>query len=500
MNAGRKSTTDVMCPILTEGFGELEWRMVLLSALSLMCTSAGSGDSVVIPQPKEAVLHRFKPLGLADTKGPFRVIAPRSLRPQADALQTWLGPVERGAVPVRLSLSRSLAADAYTIESTANDIRIQGGSPQAVAWGGVTLGQVARSGVRIRRIEDRPVQPFRGLLLDVARQWHSVQGIKQVIMLCALYKINYLQLHLTDDQSFTFPSKNFPKLATAGRSYTLRELTELQNFAEARGVTIIPEIEMPGHGGQLVSKMPELFRAHEKHHATLNFAKPEVLTALETLVTEVMDAFPNSPYIHIGGDEADLTHVHENPDFQAAFKRENVENAHELYRTLLNRMNGHVRKRGKTMLVWEGFGPGGKVPIDKSIVVMNFESSYYPPDRMANDGYTMINASWRPLYVVNDRNWSPEEIYGWNDHFWHHFIEGMPSFKGIQVGRRANILGAIMCAWEQPESKEIESLRLRLPAMAERLWNPGLRGSYADFRRRLDSTDALLTEWLGKLK
>jgi len=426
----------------------------------------------------------------------FLVTSTPQLTAQAATLQSLLGPPAKGALPVRLGLSSTLVKEGYSIKLDKRAIQITGGSPQAVSWASATLCQMRQSGLREGQIEDQPAKPFRGLLLDVARQWHSVATIKDVIQLCSLYKINYLQLHLTDDQSFTFPSTAYPELATNGRSYTLRELKELQGFATARGVTIIPELEMPGHGAQLVSKRPDLFRAHEKHHATVNFAKPESLSALAKLVNEVIDAFPSSPYIHIGGDEADLTYVHENPDFQAAFKREGVADAQELYRTLLNRMNKLIRARKKTMLVWEGFGPGGKTPIDKSIIVMNFESAYYPPDQMATAGHTMINASWRPLYVVNNRNWSPEEIYGWNDHFWSHFVEGFPSSGGMQLEPAAKIIGGIMCAWEQPESLEIASLRQRLPAMAERLWNPRLRVPYRHFEQRMRQADSVLTEWL----
>ncbi len=406
-----------------------------------------SAPAALVPFPERSGFRVNYALGKS-----FRVVAPESLRLQADLIQARLGKPSKGAVPVRLTMSRALANEAYSIKRFPTEIIVEGGSARAIAWAGVTLCQAVATAAPLTAVNDKPTRPFRGLLLDVARQWHSVKTIKQVILLCSLYKINYLQLHLTDDQSFTFPSRAFPELATVGRSYTLDELKGLQLFAEARGVTIIPELEMPGHGAQMVSKRPDLFRAHEKHHATLNFAKPEALTALDTLISEVTEAFPKSPYVHIGGDEADLTYVHENPDFQAAFKREGVSDSQELYRTLLNRMNRVVRKRGKTMLVWEGFGPGGKVPIDKSIVVMNFESAYYPPDQMAAARYTMINTSWRPLYVVNDRNWSPEEIYGWNDHFWHHFVESMPSGRGIQVEPSAKILGGMMCAWEQPES------------------------------------------------
>lgn len=406
------------------------------------------------------------------------------------------------AVRIELAVTsreRAKGEESFTVAVTPQKVTIEGGSPAGVAWGITSLLQEAYKNdgvVRTGTWTDKPQFAFRGLLLDVARKPHSVKHVLEIIELCRLYRIRYLQLHLTDDQAFTFPSKAFPQLATAGHSYSRAEITEMVTYAKDRGVTLIPEIEMPGHCGQLVAKMPDLFRAHEKHHATINFASPRVLEALDTLIAEVCELFPDSPYLHIGGDEADLAHVHENPDFQEAFKREGVPDARELYRKFLGRMKSVVEKHKKEMLVWEGFGPTGQVPISKDLVVMNYEAAYYTPDLMARDGFTMINASWRPLYVVNNRNWTPEEIYAWNPWFWHHFIDGFPAFNGIQLGPEAKVKGAIMCAWEQPAELELPSLRRRLPAMAERVWNASYRGPFAEFAGRLDNSDSLLTRLL----
>ncbi|HMS54424.1 MAG TPA: family 20 glycosylhydrolase [Fimbriimonadaceae bacterium] len=398
------------------------------------------------------------------------------------------------------SRERAKGEESFTVSVTPQKVTIEGGSAQGVTWGITTLIQEAHKGdgkLPVGSWTDKPQFPFRGLLLDVARKPHSDTTVLEIIELCRLYRIRYLQLHLTDDQAFTFPSKSFPKIVTEGHSYARQEIVEMVQFAKDRGVTIIPEIEMPGHCGQLVSKMPELFRAHEKHHATINFASPKVLQAMDTLIAEVCELFPDSPYVHIGGDEADLTHVHENPDFQEAFKREGVENARELYRKFFGRMKAVVERHKKEMLVWEGFGPDGKVPVSKDLLVMNYEAAYYTPDRMAADGYRMINASWQPLYVVNQRNWSTEEIYAWNPWYWKNWIEGYPAFNGIQLGPDAKIEGSIMCAWEQPAAVELSSLRRRLPAMAERVWNASYRGSYAEFATRLDNSDSLLTKILS---
>lgn len=408
------------------------------------------------------------------------------LEPTAKVLRDTLGKVAApGEGTIVLKLDSKLAPEAYRVH-VDKTVVLSGGSARGVAWACSSLDQLLRSGkVPKCVIEDKPETEFRALMVDLARQWHPVAEIKPLIDLCYRYKVPFMQLHLTDDQSFTFPSRAFPLLSTPGRTYAESELVDLQSYAKARGVVLIPELEMPGHGGQMVSRMPELFRASPKHHATLNFADRACVDALKVLIGEVANLFSDSPYIHIGGDEADLTYVHEMPDFKRAFVREGVANAHELYRKLLIEMNVKVKSLGKTMMVWEGFGPGGSVPIPKDIVVVAYESSYYRPDALLQDGYAVINASWRPLYVVNDRNWSPEEIYGWNVGYWGHFVDWMPSFGGIQVVPQPKLLGSMMCAWEQPSQREFDSLKHRLAAMSERTWHPRARIGFADFWRRL---------------
>lgn len=458
--------------------------MVALAAVLL-------SELTLVPVPLE---FRLQPL--TTTLGKVEVSARRGCEAQAAVLAEALDslPVTRGRTKISLTLDSGMRVGEHRISIVNGGIAIQGKDSGAVANGCASVTQMAYAGggeVAIGEVRDRPDVEFRGLLVDVARQWHSIETLKDIVTLCWLYKINYLQLHLTDDQSFTFPSEAFPLLPTQGRTYAKKDLAGLVEFARARGITIIPEIEMPGHGGQIVSKMPDLFQAHKLHHATLNFAKSEVRDALKKLILEVMEVF-DSPYMHIGGDEADLAHVHEVPAFQTALKDKGLDHPQELFRDFINEMNGAVVQAGRKMIVWEGFAPGGKVPVSKDVVVQNFESAYYPPDRMAKDGYTLINASWKPLYVVNDRNWSPEEIYRWNYRRWEHFIEAFPSFRGIQLGPEAKVLGAMMCAWEQPQEREIPSLRLRLPAMSERLWRANTRIPYSDFARRVGKTDELL--------
>lgn len=475
--------------------------------------------------------------GLAEQPAPALVPWPRSLELKSGELEIGPGTRIAAAAPALEPLARVLADEMQAIvglrpqvvagpgapgdivlvedaalegEAHAVDVAdratVRGGTYGGVALGTVTLLQALRprdgkAALPRMAVADEPAVEFRGLMMDVARKYHSIASLRQMIQLCRLYKIRYLQLHLTDDQSFMFPSKAYPLLATkndhGGKTYTLEELEDLVAYADARNVTIIPEYEVPGHSGAANRTMPDLFKIRDttpyEHHASINFPKDDVMRAVDTIIGEMCDVFRSTPYFHIGGDEADLALADQNVEFQAAFKKTGLPNQHQLYRKFVVDVNEMVKKRGKRTIVWEGFGrePDSPVKIPKDIIVMEYEVRFYRPDHLLEDGYTVINASWVPLYVVNATCRPPEEIYKWNvRQFKPHGTK--PEDPGVVVPPDGTVFGAQMCAWEQPEAAELPSLRHRVPAMAERIWNPDAGKDFADFARRQAATDGLL--------
>jgi len=415
-----------------------------------------------------------------------------------------------------LRLSDNLKDEAYAVR-IGDTASVEGGDYDAAALGTVTLLQLLghdNASVTLPRltIEDKPHSNYRGLLIDVARKYHSIDTLRQCVQLCRMYKIKYLQLHLTDDPAFTFPSTAYPQLTSknyhGGPAYTLDELKGLEAYASARGVAIVPEFEVPGHAGTMNRTMPELFKIKGtkpyEHHATINFADPKVLQAVETIVGEMCDVFKSSPYFHIGGDEADFAFAHQHADFQAAFKRFDLgeKGQWQLYRRFLLQMNEIVKRRGKQMIVWEGFhrDPGSQFQIPKDVTVMEYECPFYPPRHLIEDGYTMINAAWTPLYVVNRKRWTPEQIYAWNLHLLGQHSTDYATTTWHQLEPTPQIAGAQMCSWEQPQAVEVSSLRTRLPAMSERIWNPDAARPYADFDRRAAATDRLLSRLIPTVR
>lgn len=402
---------------------------------------------------------------------------------------------------IALEWDATLRGERYVLTTSAKRASVRGGTYGAVALGTATLLQTlamtdGKPGLALAVIADEPAAEFRGVMLDLARKYHTIAQIKQIVRLCRLYKVRYLQLHLTDYQSFMFPSKAYPALTTknehGGEAYTLAELKDLVAYADVRNVTIIPEFDVPGHASAMIRAMPDLFRiAGEYAHPTINFGKPDVIKAVETIVGEVCEVFRSSPYFHIGGDEVDISYADQDPEFQAAMKKHNLSDKHELYRLFLVQMHEIVKQHQKQTIVWEGFRPEGTVKIPDDIIVMAYEIEFYQPDALVRDGYRVINASWTPLYVVNERARPPEEIYAWNLYQFKP-VRATPSDTGTVVPPTPQVFGAQMCAWEQPAAVELPSLRKRLPAMMERIANPSAGKSFADFDRRLTATDTLL--------
>ena len=412
------------------------------------------------------------------------------------------GPAHAGDIVLRMD--PGLTREAYTVQVSFSAI-VTGGNPAAVALGTVSLLQAltqfdGRPGYPLITIKDEPFASVRGLMIDAARQWHSLESLKQMVELCRWYKINQLQIHFTDDQSFTLPSTAFPTLATTNRHYTVEQLRDLEAFAKVRGVEILPELEMPGHASAMVNQMPETFANEPKGANVICPGREETYRALDILIGEITDIFRTTSYFHIGADEVNMEPWKNCKHCQAFMASHKLDNVDELYRYFIVRMNEIVRKHGKSTIVWEGFHKDGKTEIPRNVTVMVFESLYnIAPDVLAQ-GYPVINTSWKPLYIVNQRNWSPEYIYNWNMYRWENWWDASRAFKKpIEVAPDKLVLGAEMCTWEQGKSIELPSVRRRLAAMSERLWSPDAKRTYEDFAARMEATDASLSRVLPEV-
>lgn len=402
-----------------------------------------------------------------------------------------------------LTLDSRLKDEAYTLE-VGTKAQVSAGDYPSVATGTATLLQLLRTqNGRLTlprgKIQDRPAYPFRAALLDLARKYHTPEGIQQVITLCRFYKIRYLHLHLTDDQLFMFPSTAFPQLGKSNREfarfepgskpkiapYTLAELKALERYAQERGVFLVPELDLPGHSGRLIADAPEIFGV-PGNSATVNIASPRTRAALATLLNEVMDVFQSTPYVHLGADEVGLGGLEPPPG----------QTVHELYCQFVAEMHAVVTRRGKKVIVWEeAYHPAGAYPLPKDTVVMVW-SQGHNPNELAKNGYSVVNATWTPLYIVRDNKKSLEFLFGWSlPQFGR---EGSTEFTPLTDTRK--LLGAQLCSWENAENIELQSLRDRLALVGERAWNPQAGGTFAAFQARLAQTDALLEKLVSPVQ
>lgn len=473
-----------------------------MTSLFLACSTKTKTSIQLLPIP-HSVEHKA---GFVELKDGFSIETNQVLQPLTPVFDndffmiSGIRNSETGkSTSIKLYLNDDLEKEAYTL-LVDQGIIIEGGSYAAVSMGLTSVLQLMNDDFSVPKLKlkDQPDVAYRSLMLDLARGWHDMGVLKEIIALCKWYKINYLHLHLTDDSSFTFPSTKYPKLATKGRSFTVDELKRLNEYAHERGVTLVPEIDVPGHSTEFVKKMPELFGIGDprKNSYTISMSKEEVYEALNTIIGEVSEIFTYSPYIHIGGDEAFFTGMEDDPETIAYMKKNNIPSLNELFRHFLVRMNDIVKANGKQTMVWAGFKEKGEIEIPRDIIVILWHHQYYNQQRLVDDGFQVINASFKPLYVVNNRKWDADYIYtNWNLKRW----EGWGStedFNGTEVSDPNNqLMGATLCVWEQNQINQVHRLRERLPAMAERLWKPN-ESDLIDFRSRLTSTDKKLKKLL----
>ncbi|MEM6472498.1 MAG: family 20 glycosylhydrolase [Planctomycetota bacterium] len=394
---------------------------------------------------------------------------------------------------ILLRLDASFADEAYRI-AIHDSVVVTGRDYRAIAWAAATLIQmVSAEGERLTfqkgQIQDAPDIEFRSVLLDIARRWHPPQTLKDTINLLWLNKIKYLHLHLSDNQSFTFPSRQLPKLPSKGRSYTEEELSDIVRFADQRGVIVIPEIDVPGHASW-VARMPATFgttdpeTGQSRSVGIVNMANERSYEALDRLFGELAETFASSPYIHLGCDEVGAGGLIQLPEYQPYCKKHGLKEAeqggaHELYLHFIERADELVRKHGKQSIIWNDFGgrstPNAAIP--KDVLVMAWAGQ---PNRSAEEGYTIVTAPPYPLYMVPPQHNAPEDhqIYDWDYNVYQRRGQAKITLP------EASVIGSELCFWEQRYNEVVPILMPRIPAFAERLWNVESKGSFSAFKQR----------------
>jgi hexosaminidase len=464
----------------------------------------------VVPAPRRVQPHEGP--GFAVTEPVGIRVAPDSpaARRVGEHLAAMLGvgPVGGvggdGGAEIALELNDddpSLGEEGYSLTSAPGRLTIRAGAAAGLFRGAQTLrqlwpasgGTVEDGPIQAGRIVDWPRFPYRGVMLDVARHFFGVADIERVIDLAALYKLNYLHLHLTDDQGWRIAVDAWPRLATYGGGtdvsggpggyYTKDDYRRIVAYAAANHMTVVPEVDLPGHTNAALASYPEL---------TGDGRRPERYTGIEVGFSTLTDmpvtyeflgdvfaelaALTPGPYLHIGGDEAMSTGA-------------------EAYDRMITKVQAIVRRNGKAAIGWHEIA---RAPLDPSTVVQYWG--------VTPDAATVVAAAERGISVILspanrtylDMKYDPSsrvgqswagtvslaDAYGWDPGS---YVTGLDP---------AAVLGIECPLWTETvrSVRDVEYLMLpRLPALAELAWSPAAR-DWDDLSARLA---AEATRWAG---
>ena len=308
-----------------------------------------------------------------------------------------------GIVLVRLADPNATGKEGYRLEVTASGVTISASQTAGLLYGTVTLWQLltqtqgALHSVTIPalQIDDAPLFAWRGLMLDSVRHFQSVDFIKMLIDAMAREKLNVLQWHLTDDQGWRLEIKKYPRLTQVGGwrvpagetaqhdidpatgrprlhggFYTQDQVREVAAYAAARNITIVPEIEMPGHATAAIVAYPRLGSVAQVPAAVpsdwgvfpyLYNVDDDTFAFLEDVLTETMALFP-SPYIHVGGDEAVKDQWQASSAIQAKMRSVSVANEDALQSWFIQRIEKFLNAHGRRLIGWDEILQGGVAP------------------------------------------------------------------------------------------------------------------------------------------
>ncbi len=348
---------------------------------------------------------------------------------------------------------------AHTIAVTDRTV-VEGWDYRAVCEGTATLLQALKlDGDKVSvpkmTVKDWPHADYTATMPDVARQSNPAYMLKTVVEACRYFKVRYLHLHLSDDSAFTFPSKSYPQAssihAPSVPPYTLEELTDLVAYADARGVTCVPELEAPGHCTALLDGMGgKLGSAAQR---CMDVVNPDIYPILDAIVGDMCDVFKSSPYFHIGGDEVEPAWYLSNPHVQKYVEEHKIKNdPHALFLPYGRNMAAIVKKHGKKAIMWEGFRIG--VPFDPSLANDIIVYAWYGGARAAqNNGFVTITVPWE--VTIPFPQWS------------------MYHCNGTDLDpKKDRVLGACRPMWEVGGFTMAKGYMRGLPERQERTWSP----------------------------
>ncbi len=529
-------------------------RHFLFLPLALACAIACTGQQAppgIIPLPKV----------LAMDSGTFAIgretgiiIGQAELEPEGAFLQAALasllgaapgiihenrtpGAADPRAVPgtilLLLKTGTALAPEAYELGIGHDHIILTAATPAGIFHGIQTIIQllptVASVGSGAPRVflpcltvADEPRFAWRGMHLDVCRHFFPVQFVKKYIDLLARYKMNRFHWHLTDDQGWRIEIKKYPKLTEVGAwrsgsqygpysertydneryggSYTQEQIREVVAYAAARHITVVPEIEMPGHAMAALAAHPHLGCTGGPYEIQKGWGvfddvfcagKDSTFTFLEDVLSEVLDLFP-SDHIHIGGDECPKTRWKTCPHCRARMKKEGLKDEHELQSYFIRRIEKHVNAKGRQIIGWDEILEGGLAP---NAAVMSWRGTE-GGTAAARQKHDVVMCPGTHCYFDHyqgDPAHEPLAIGGFTTVQKTYAYEPIPD--GLTAEEAGHIMGAQGNVWTEyittPDHVEYMAVP-RMLALAEVLWSPKDQRDEGSFIRRLENEFAAL--------
>lgn len=426
--------------------------------------------------------------------------------------------------------------DAYTFESESGGITISGDTYAATFYGIQTLIQLlpvqkaAALKIPAVSIADQPRFSYRGLHLDVGRHFFPVSFLKKYIDYIALHKMNYFHWHLTEDQGWRIEIKKYPKLTSVGAwrngtiigrypgkgndslryggFYTQEEVKEVVAYAVQRFITVVPEIEMPGHSSAAIAAYPELScfpNESTKYPKNCVWSgdttgknvqqtwgvfddvfcagKENTFRFLEDVLNEVLPLFP-SQMVHVGGDECPKANWKRCPNCQKRMKENNLKDEHELQSYFIQRMEKYLNSKGKKLIGWDEILEGGLAP-NAAVMSWRGEEGGIAAAKQNHD-VVMTPGGWVYFDHSQSQNEDSVTIGGYTPLDKTYSYEPVPAV--LSPNEAKHILGAQANLWTEyvknPRKAEY-MLFPRISALSEVLWSPKEKKNWTDFEKRM---------------
>lgn len=427
---------------------------------------------------------------------------------------------------------------AYRLSVTPKSVVIEGETASGTFYGMQTLIQLLPTAkqktplykVTTVEVKDEPRFSYRGMHLDVARHFFPVSFIKKYIDYLALHKFNTFHWHLTDDQGWRIEIKKYPKLTEVGGwrngtiigrypgkgndgiryggYYTQEQIKEVVAYAEKRFITVIPEIELPGHASAAIAAYPELScfpNESTKHPPQCAWhgdstgkqvqqtwgvfedvfcaGNERTFQFLQDVMDEVLPLFP-SRYIHAGGDECPKDNWKRCPNCQKRMKDNNLKDEHELQSFFIQRMEKYLNSKGRTLIGWDEILEGGLAP---NAVVMSWRGEQGGIDA-AKQKHNVIMTPGNPVYFDHTQSQKEDSVTigGYNPIEKVYAYEPVP--KELNSEEAKYVLGAQANMWTEymKNTRKVEYMVFpRMSALSEVLWSPKEKKNWNDFEKRL---------------